>query len=468
MFRGFIKWLSYYWVLPYPYVLLSVFLSAFVCNAVFADAHYVYKIITDCSVANDSLNIQKQQFRDYLESFNCINIKVSANNCFKDLEGSPDSDCTGLYSSITGFANPDIPGSCMTPYPFEPWNNRAGFSARVISSMCEYQRAEISLPAGAVCASSEFQIDPWEETAPFHTRPRVTLGCTCGEGFSNALVPGRYECRPSPYQPVDDQCNYWNGALRQQCRDKCGDTFSTPDAEKNIAYEHCVSDNYTGEVQEPHHCFCKEDLPEGCDIVTGVGCSTYDKQDKSINAMKRIENAILNRSLNYTGVEGILLKSDGSYVDIKTLLTQISNANGITSAPAPSGIGQEQTKEAIKEAADNAFNVSLTRVDKADFSTELEQIQDDILDKKTEIGALLDEVKTTLFSSFSISASNVSKHLPCWRNINISGSNYFDICLADYEESLNYIPAFFIGFSFLMAAFIIIRPTNNEDDLWHD
>ena len=461
MFRGFIKWLSYYWVLPYPYVLLSVFLSAFVCSPVYAlneiqqyflehcerDENGNLKECDDisklkvqrfnCGSARASMQYRIDEIKTYFQSLNCTNIKsnlMGVSPHYTKVEGS--EPYSSYVAQVYAYPDSNIPGSCMTPYR-AVGENVAFFED---SEECLILETTYECPANSEKWMGEFLFDRF---------------CYCKPGFIE--VPGRFmECLDKD-DPWLDPCI----SPRQECITHCG---SVENVSRNICY---ATSNLVIEVDPVCTCFVEPEEKD-CNIVTGLGCSTYDKQNKSINAMKRIENAILNGSLNYTGVEGILLKSDGSYVDIKTLLTQISNANGITSAPAPSGIGQEQTKEAIKEAADNAFNFSLTRVDKADFSTELEQIQDDILDKKTEIGALLDEVKTTLFSSFSISASNVSKHLPCWRNINISGSNYFDICLADYEESLNYIPAFFIGFSFLMAAFIIIRPTNNEDDLWHD
>lgn len=199
-------------------------------------------------------------------------------------------------------------------------------------------------------------------------------------------------------------------------------------------------------------------LDRSCNPETGVGCSTADKQDQEKAALDKIKQAIDAGNLKLTAIEGILQRSDGTYTDMKTLLTQIANSDGVKFAGGAGGLSQSQTSDAVKEGIEEGFNINLSRVGQGSFTDERLQLESDIAAKKVQLTELTDSIKGHITGLVSADSPTGGGGLPCFGDISPLPNATFNICLSDYEDELSMVPLFFVGTSFIFAGLILIRP----------
>ncbi len=265
---------------------------------------------------------------------------------------------------------------------------------------------------------------------------------------------------PPTCEAIIDPCI----SLTADCGTTCGG------ADKVVSSCSSVAGNLT----TPYNCQCADDEPDPedltndpCDVAGGgIGCATSDMQDKEKAALDEIKAKIDAGNLTLTGINGILQKSDGTFMDIKTLLTQIANSPGIISAGGGGGTGTGTGGTGTGgtgEGEDDGAWTPPTGTGNG-FATRSAQIDAEITTKKAELMTTVRGIKTGIIEKLAVdSTPSGVGGLPCWRNLPLVGSQHFDLCFSDFEDELAMIPMFIYAASILLAALIILRPRGGDN-----
>ena len=162
---------------------------------------------------------------------------------------------------------------------------------------------------------------------------------------TDQLVNGNCEstCISEDCEEQDDPCPPY---LRE-CSLSC---------ENGVKSMSCNSSN--GAINGTPNCVCNTDQDRSkgfCNGETGVGCATDLNQVEEQKKLDALKGKLGDLDLKLTDIKGILQKSDGTFTDMKTVLTQIANSDGVKNSGAGGGGGETGEVE-IKDGDTHDFD----------------------------------------------------------------------------------------------------------------
>jgi hypothetical protein len=441
MKQGVLKWLNYYSVYLWQVLLSLAFGLALCFNPVNASVTGGYSIVYDCDGALNYIRERVEYLTGYLEDRGCININSRLPVPNGKVHNYNLTEVSNYQTWVTAEADPNIPGSCSNnqymPLGSVYLSIPVAATCNIVSAVQACPQGATLLQPGGFLGTLDLYISPAEH---WGFRPE----CDCGvyeDGRVKDVGLQWWLCG-SEHATSDFVC--LNNSLA--CETVCGGV-------DKVAYTQCSEKHTYDGYSFPPVCQCKVSAePADCDFVTGDGCATYDKQRQQLTAIQKIELEIGRGTLHYSGIDGVLRKNDGTYTDIKTLLTQIAASPGIVSAGGGgigSGTGEEQPEPIWTPPAPPATNAVLTRE---------QQLDNEIAAKKLELSQASQTVKQGLLAKMSLSNAPVGVGgLPCWSNLPLYAGKTFSICFSDWEEHLNLLPHVIYTAALILAAFFVVR-----------
>ena len=438
------KWLNCYWVYSWR-VLLSLAFALVLCSN--ATAHYwedpptnsnpkfnIYHTAYNCTGALSYVQDRIQYLTGYFEDRGCIDIQAPEPVCIGYPGEMVDSGCGAYIGQITAKVNPAVPGSCANNL-YLPEGQSIAYTN--FAQLCQVVEAVSQCPEFSVLPPGEVHpvVEPWV------FRPKVQ--CYCDNGLTPGTGDNWAKC-------VAENSTWVNRCdeVKAECVTHCGGL-------DNVGFNECHLAANNEAISMPPFCSCINPPPPlDCDFTTGEGCATYDKQRQNLTALQRIEAEIARGTLHYSGIDGVLRKNDGTFTDIKTLLTQIANSPGVLSPGGGSSGGTGGNTETPETTAwtppsPPEGNAMLTRS---------QQIDNEIQAKKLLLSQTSQTVKEGLLARMAITnAPTGVGGLPCWRGLSLYQGRTFDICFTDWEEHLYVIPNVIFTAALILAAFFVIR-----------
>lgn len=412
---------------------LAVFLLGFVSSPAVASSAYISGTVeqkNDCSVAHMTAYTEYNTRRGQLLAANC-NIASNTPPICKTLAAVVDcesGDAYGVYWSMGGTGGSDC-------------QNILGYGEGEGEFFGERSYSCTPLPPVLTCPSNSTAED--------------TLGnlCRCNDGYISYNGTSCEAPKTDPCPAIVAACTASCGAAGDdvnQCNSADGELVGTP------------------------YCHCKEPPPpepdRACNPATGQGCSTSDKQDKQTSLLSGISGNTAGVKESVDGVKGSVDSLKGSITgqlgQTNTLLGQILNSNGVKNAGGGGGGdvnvdtgGIESRLDAIKGSLSGSPSVAPAH--EINSGIDLPAAETALAASKTafedKIASINQDLKTILDSTVPQNQNQVG-HLPCWRNIPLTGGHSFDICFADYEDKFLIVGYYIVGLAYLLAALIILRP----------
>jgi SepF-like predicted cell division protein (DUF552 family) len=217
-----------------------------------------------------------------------------------------------------------------------------------------------------------------------------------------------------------------------------------------VKVNQCNSVN--GSISQVPVCECNENDEEEdkgfCDIDTGLGCATDKLQVSQLTNNKEILEQIKAGNISLTDIKGIVQKSDGTFTDIKTLLSEIKNQGAITGGGGGGGGLVSTTPQKVELAGGIAKDFDALPT----FEEKREALEELVTAKENQIVEIKNRVAdTSVFDTLNMDGSCLS--------INFNGTYLSSLGNINVCETLiiSYLQKIILFLAVLIAAVILLR-----------